>query len=77
MNIEQERAAFEAWFTKTKAYISDSKDILAQIVRDIAWDTWKARAALQSQDLEDAESHQRARRRPTPCREYLRLTAQT
>lgn len=53
MNTEQERAAFEAWFTKTKAYISDPKYIFAQIVRDIALEAWQARAALQSQDKED------------------------
>lgn len=54
MNIDQERADFEAWFSKTKAYISNHKGIFAQIAKDIAWDTWKARAALQSQDREDA-----------------------
>lgn len=53
MNIEQERAAFEAWFTKTKAYISDPKDIFAQIARDIAWAAWQARAALQSPDIQE------------------------
>lgn len=55
MNIEKERADFEAWFTKTKTYISDPKDIFAQIARDIAWEAWQARADLQSQDREDAE----------------------
>lgn len=51
-DTEQERAAFEAWFTKTKAYISDPKYIFAQIVKDIAWEAWQARAALQSQPTE-------------------------
>lgn len=53
MNTEQElaywreRAAFEEWFTKTKAYIDDPKHIIAQVVKDIAWEAWQARAAPQ------------------------------
>lgn len=48
MNTEQElahwreRAAFEEWFTKTKAYISDPKHVLAQVVKDLAWEAWQA-----------------------------------
>ena len=62
MNIEQERAAFEAWFTKT--FISGPKDIFTQVVKDIAWEAWQARAALQSQDAEDAERYRWLR---DPC----------
>lgn len=52
----RERAAFEEWFTKTKAYISDPKHIMAQVVKDIAWEAWQARSALQSQELEGRHS---------------------
>jgi len=44
MNTEQERAAFEAWLGIKPCGAA----------HDFAWEAWKARAALQSQDREDA-----------------------
>lgn len=49
MSTEQERADFEAWFTKATGCASAPKDIFVQTARDIAWSAWQARAALQSQ----------------------------
>lgn len=51
MNTEQElaywreRTTFEEWFTKTKAYVSDPKHIIARVVKDIAWEAWQAARA--------------------------------
>jgi len=45
MNIEQERADFEAWLRVKPCGAA----------HDFAWEAWQARAALQSQDREDSE----------------------
>lgn len=45
MNTEQERANFEAWLRVKPCGAA----------HDFAWEAWRARAALQSQDREDAE----------------------
>ena len=52
MNTEQERAAFEAWITSHCDY-----DDLNRSEIELARDAWQARAALQSQDREDAERY--------------------
>ena len=44
MSIEQERADFEAWLQVKPCGAA----------HDLAWEAWKARAVLQSQDREDA-----------------------
>lgn len=54
MNIEQERAAFEAWakghyILQRSAY----NDTYIAVPTIRAWEVWQARAALQSQDRED------------------------
>lgn len=55
MNIEQERDDFEAW-AKDHYVLQRSayNDTYISVPTMRAWDVWQARAALQSQDREDA-----------------------
>lgn len=56
MNIEQERAAFEAWHIKKfgkKALRQINSDKYAYASHQGRWETWKDRAALQSQSKAD------------------------
>src|SRR5690554_6033593 len=59
MNIEQERAAFEAWYQHhhgdRDVYALDESGEYADKQVQGAFNVWQARAALQSQDREDAE----------------------
>ncbi len=67
MNTEQERAAFEAWCREkyshpnmernSDGYISTATHHCVPMTYasvQMLWEAWKARAALQSQDREDA-----------------------
>ncbi len=56
MNNEQQRAAFEAWYGEYLQKVSADSGGYQWPATRRAWDAWKAgRAALQSQDREDAE----------------------
>lgn len=61
MNTAQERADFEAWAAKGGLQLhkvtpcDGSEPYYADSVGPTAWASWQARAALQSQDREDAE----------------------
>src|SRR5690606_35985499 len=61
MNIEQERAAFEAWYQHhhgdRDVYALDESGEYADKQVQGAFNVWQARAALQSQVKEDAERY--------------------
>src|SRR5690606_11192646 len=55
MNTEQERADFEAFASKHGLCVTEDGDLYRSHVVAWMWKAWQARAALQSQDREDAE----------------------
>lgn len=55
MNTEQERAAFEAFASKHGLCVTEDNDLYRSHLVTWMWRAWQARAALQSQDREDAE----------------------
>src|SRR5690606_16891884 len=55
MNTEQERAEFEAFASKHGLCVTEDGDLYRSHDVDWLWKAWQARAALQSQDREDAE----------------------
>ena len=57
MNIEQERADFEAFASKHGLCVTEDGDLYRSHVVAWMWKAWQARAALQSQDREDAERY--------------------
>ena len=63
MNPEQERAAFETWAEQRGMELhkvtpcNGSLPYYADTPGMAAWEAWQARAALQSQDREDAERY--------------------
>lgn len=69
MNIEQERADFEAWYQHhhgdRDVYALDESGEYANKQVQGAFNVWKARAALQSQDREDAERYRWLRQQRT------------
>src|SRR5690606_21114851 len=71
MNIEQERAAFEAFESKHGLCVTKEGELYRSHVIRWMWKAWQARAALQSQDmrtvieaLETAQNNECGPRRP-------------
>ena len=62
MNIEQERAAFEAFASKNGLCITHGDDLYRSHVVGWMWRAWQACAALHSQDREDAERYRYLKR---------------
>jgi len=62
MNIEKEREAFEHWVSEFGLNISTEDGLYRSHVVGWMWNAWQAgRAALQTQDREDAERYRRLR----------------
>lgn len=59
MNSEQERAAFEAWANgRCELHLVNPAGRYSSAITQFAWEAYQAgRAALQSQDREDAERY--------------------
>lgn len=62
MNTEQERADFEAFASKHGLCVTEGGGLYRSHVVAWMWKAWQARAALQSQDREDAERYRRLRK---------------
>ena len=65
MNIEQERAEFEAFASKHGLCVTEGGDLYRSHVVAWMWKAWQARAALQSQDREDAARYRWLRQQRT------------
>ena len=55
MTNEQERAEFEAFASQHGLCVTEDGDLYRSQLVAWMWKSWQARAALQSQDREDAE----------------------